>query len=188
MAGYLLGSLSGGLLLGALRKIDLRETGSGGTGATNALRSAGPWLALGVLAIDAGKGWLAAWLGSQIAGVWGAVFAALAAIVGHLYPMFFGFRGGKGVATTGGAALYFMPLGVLVSLIVWLLVMFGLWRSSVASMAATAALMFAALVLDSTSPVELFTWIAGAMVFWAHRENLRRLADGSEPRLTIRGR
>jgi glycerol-3-phosphate acyltransferase PlsY len=97
---YLLGSLSGSLLLGRLRGVDIRAAGSGSTGGTNALRTQGWWFALGTVAIDIGKGALAAWLARRFlpAGMPGAwIYAcAFAAVLGHVWPLFHGFRGGKG--------------------------------------------------------------------------------------------
>ena len=128
LLGYLLGSISGSLLLGRLRGIDIRQQGSGNAGGTNALRTQGVWFALGVILIDVGKSALAAWVG----GCWiadsghalrVALLAGAAAAAGHVWPLYFGFRGGKGVAAVLGVLLVLWPLGVAVMVGVVLLVL-----------------------------------------------------------------
>ena len=125
---YLLGSLSGSLLLGRLRGVDIRESGSRNAGGTNALRTQGWKFALGVVVIDIAKGALAAWLALRFAptgaalSVTGHGYAAAAlAVVGHVWPIWHGFRGGKGAATAVGGLLVLWPLVVLALLLAWLL-------------------------------------------------------------------
>ena len=106
LAAYLLGSLSGSLLLGKLRGVDIRTQGSGNAGGTNAFRTQGAKFALGVVVVDIGKGALAAWLGLRFAQAdtaWLAYVVAFAAVIGHVWPVWHGFRGGKGAATLIGA-------------------------------------------------------------------------------------
>ena len=114
--GYLLGSIPVGFLMGKLRGIDVRRYGSGATGGTNVLRTLGPWAALFTVLCDIGKGLLAAYLGQRLAGEWGFVAAGLLASLGHSYPVWLRFRGGKSVATSGGVMLLHYPLAVLVGI------------------------------------------------------------------------
>ena len=122
LAAYLLGSLSGSLLLGKLRGVDIRQHGSGNAGGTNALRTQGWKFALGTVLVDVGKGALAAWLALRFGGdvAWLPYAAAGAAVLGHVYPVFHGFRGGKGAGTLVGVLLVLWPLAVAVMIGAWL--------------------------------------------------------------------
>ncbi len=129
LIAYLLGSVSGSLVLGRLKGLDVRNVGSGNAGATNALRAGGWAFALGVLVIDVGKGWLAAAVlpGLNLPGVASstvsiqsvAILCGFAAILGHCFPLFHGFRGGKGVGTSVGVLLALSPMVSLVVVSVW---------------------------------------------------------------------
>ena len=110
VGAYLLGSLNGALLLGRLRGVDIRTQGSGNAGGTNALRTQGPAFALGVVVIDVLKAWIAVRVLGGPGTTWLAVGCGLAAVLGHVYPVFHGFRGGKGVATLLGTLLAVSPL------------------------------------------------------------------------------
>ena len=130
LCAYLLGSVSGSLLLGRLRGVDIRRHGSGNAGGTNALRTLGWRFALGVVAIDLGKGALAAWLALRFAPLGQALdvtahgyAAAACAVVGHVWPLWHGFRGGKGAATAVGGLLMLWPWSIGVLLPVWMLVL-----------------------------------------------------------------
>lgn len=190
LAAYLLGSLSGSLILGGLRGVDIRTLGSGNAGGTNAFRTQGWRFALGVVAIDIGKGALAAglaWLppdgGHAALPVAGLL--AFACAVGHVWPLYFGFRGGKGAAVVVGAVAVILPAALLVVVPVWLL---GLGFSGYVGPSTVAA----ALVLPLTVP-----WFAASadrpallvamsacalLIAWTHRSNLSRLAAGTEHR------
>jgi glycerol-3-phosphate acyltransferase PlsY len=184
LAAYLLGSLSGSLLLGRLRGVDIRTQGSGNAGGTNALRTQGWRFALGVVVIDVGKGALAAGLASRIAHLappW--VFAAVgAAIAGHVWPLFHGFRGGKGAATLVGGLAVAWPLALVPVLATWL-------ASLVVTGYVGLSTILAALVLAAYSalpPVDAarfaFGLVVAALIVYTHRENLRRLRAGTESR------
>src|SRR6478735_8540397 len=125
LAAYLLGSLSGSLLLGRLRGVDIRTQGSGNAGGTNALRTQGWKFALGTVIVDIGKGALAAWLAWRFApaasSTWCVPASVLAAVAGHVWPVFHGFRGGKGAATLVGGALVYWPISVPILVGVWVL-------------------------------------------------------------------
>jgi glycerol-3-phosphate acyltransferase PlsY len=130
--GYLIGAIPSGVLVGRLRGVDPRTSGSGRTGTTNALRSLGPRWAVAVAAMDVGKGILAVVLGAAVASsAWGGPLAGLAAVIGHVRSVFIGFGGGRGVATGGGAMLVLVPLGVLVALLEMGLIV---WRTRLVSL------------------------------------------------------
>lgn len=190
LLGYLLGSISGSLLLGRLRGVDIRQQGSGNAGGTNALRTQGPWFALGVVVIDVGKSALAAWLGG-----WGladerhalvmGLLAGAGAAAGHVWPLYFGFRGGKGVAAVLGALLVLWPVGVLTMLGVALLVLTTTGYVGLSSILASVALIPAAVLYapETHRPV----WIVAAVVvagfvLFTHRSNVQRLRAGTEHR------
>ena len=186
---YLLGSLSGSLLLGRLRGVDIRTQGSGNAGGTNALRTQGWRFALGAVVIDVGKGALAAWLALRFAPTAGALpassvayLAVLAAAVGHVWPIWHGFRGGKGVGTLLGGLLVVWPAAVPWLLLAWLVVLVGTGYVGLASVIAVACLMPLALINNAEIPRLLFASIAALLVIYTHRGNLQRLRAGSEPR------
>ena len=188
--GYLLGSISGSLLLGRLRGVDIRQQGSGNAGGTNALRTQGPWFALGVVVIDVGKAALAAWAGGYgIADERHALVVALlagaGAAVGHVWPLYFGFRGGKGVAAVLGALLVLWPVGVLTMLGVALLVLTITGYVGLSSILASAALIPAAVLYapEPHRPVWIVTAVGVAgFVLFTHRSNVQRLRAGTEHR------
>lgn len=190
LAAYLLGSLSGSLLLGRAVGVDIRSRGSGNAGGTNAFRSLGWRFALGVVAIDIGKGALAAWLaliaapyGAEIPAAGLAYASVLAAAIGHTWPVFFGFRGGKGAGTLVGGLLVLWPLSVPVLLLVWLLLLTTTGYVGLATVCAALCLIPASLLLPDGSPVrDIFSLAAAAFIAFTHRINLVRLAAGSEHR------
>ena len=186
---YLLGSLSGSLLLGRLRGVDIRTQGSGNAGGTNALRTQGWRFALGVVLIDVGEGGLAVWVALRFAPTAGALppssvayLAVLAAAVGHVWPIWHGFRGGKGVGTLLGGLLVVWPAAVPWLLLAWLVVLVGTGYVGLASVIAVACLMPLALINNAEIPRLLFASIAALLVIYTHRGNLQRLRAGSEPR------
>ena len=195
VAAYLLGSLSGSLLLGRLRGIDIRRHGSGNAGGTNALRVAGWRFALGVVVIDVGKGALAAWIGADPNLRAGAVDAtvlgpacALAAVVGHCWPVFFGFRGGKGAGTAVGGLLVLAPMFAAVLFAVWLATIAATRIVSLATVLAALALPLLAFIAPLAGwPVapalQAFCVFVAMRVVFTHRANLARLRRGVEPRL-----
>lgn len=190
LAAYLLGSLSGSLLLGRLRGVDVRTQGSGNAGGTNALRSLGWRFALPVVAIDIGKGALAAWLALRLADPFPlfpapsqALACGLVAMAGHAWPLFFGFRGGKGAATLVGALLTAWPQALVLILPAWLLVLALTGYVGLATVLAAATLLPAALLLPDATPARLAFAIAAALfIAVTHRANLQRLRAGTEHR------
>ncbi len=188
LLAYLLGSLSFAVLVSRVTGLpDPRTHGSGNPGATNMLRTGRKGAALATLTGDLAKGWLAVTLASYMyhhgtAPVWAVNGSAVAVLVGHMFPVFFGFKGGKGVATALGVLLAVSPLLGAAIAAVWLLV-FGLTRvSSLAALtAAGAAPVIGYLVLGKGSVV-LALLSLSALIIWRHRANIARLASGQEGR------
>ncbi len=193
--GYLLGSCPNGYLIGRSRGIDIRRHGSGNIGATNVLRVLGKKWGYLVFFLDTLKGFLAVRIALHLADsipemrrpeIVG-IIAAVACILGHTFPVWLRFRGGKGVATSAGVLLGLMPIAVVSVFIVWV-VLFKLTRYvSIASIAASAALpFFVALYLqiDALRGPSLlpFSILIAAVVLWRHRSNMQRLMQGTEQR------
>ena len=183
---YLLGSLSGSLLLGKLRGVDIRTQGSGNAGGTNALRTQGWRFALGTVLIDIGKGALATALATRWmpagAQAWGAYAAALAAVIGHVWPVFHGFRGGKGAATLVGALSVAWPGALPVILGVWLLCLLATGYVGLSTVLAALSLFVLALLSHADTARLAFALVIAALIPWTHRANLARLRAGTESR------
>ncbi len=181
-AGYLLGSIPFGVLLTrAAGAGDLRAIGSGNIGATNVLRTGRKGLAALTLLLDGAKGAVAVLIAARFSADYAAL-AAVGAFFGHCYPVWLGFRGGKGVATLLGLALALhWPCG-LVFAGVWLMAALLLRYSSVAGMAAAVAAPVSAAITHQFGLVFLFLAFA-VVVLWKHRANIDRLLDGTEPRI-----
>ncbi|QXQ06324.1 glycerol-3-phosphate 1-O-acyltransferase PlsY [Sphingosinicellaceae bacterium] len=183
-AAYLLGSIPFGLLLARAAGIDLRSVGSGNIGATNVLRTGNKWLAAATLLLDAGKGFAGVWLASRFGAgePWLPAAAGVAAFLGHVYPVWLGFRGGKGVSTLLGVTLALLPIAALVFGVVWLAVALATRYSSLGGMLAAIAIPVAAVVVGRT---DLAAWLTVIVVIllWKHRENIARLRAGNESRI-----
>lgn len=179
-AGYLLGSIPFGLLLTRFSgRGDLRSIGSGNIGATNVLRTGSKALAALTLLLDAAKG-AAAVLIAQALWPDGVLHAAAGALVGHLYPVWLKFRGGKGVAILLGIIAPLLPIAAIVYALLWI-GMLLVWRiSSVAGMVAAASAPVTAAVMGEWALLPMLLGFA-ILVIWKHRENLQRLKDGTEP-------
>jgi glycerol-3-phosphate acyltransferase PlsY len=193
---YLLGSIPFGYLLVRLRGGgDVRETGSGGTGATNVTRRAGKSVGILTLLLDALKGMAAVLFARAVLGVgaeWWVCAAAVAAVLGHVFPVWLRFRGGKGVATGLGVFLILAPLATACALVVFVAVVW-LWRYvSLGSMTAAAVLplavwAFSAVGLSdrSAAPVLAVAVTGAALIVFMHRANIGRLLRGEESRLKL---
>ncbi|RYZ71010.1 MAG: glycerol-3-phosphate 1-O-acyltransferase [Lysobacteraceae bacterium] len=186
---YLIGSVSGSLLLGRLRGVDIRTQGSGNAGGTNAFRTQGWRFALAVVVVDIGKGALATWLALRLGPVDGplplpalAYAVALAAAIGHVWPLWHGFRGGKGVGTLLGGLLVAWPAAAPWLLAAWVLVLVGSGYVGLASVIAVAALVPLAWLLQADGPRRAFALAAALLVLFTHRGNLQRLRAGNESR------
>lgn len=189
LCAYLLGSVSGSLLLGRLRGVDIRRHGSGNAGGTNALRTLGWRFALGVVAIDVGKGALAAWLALRFAPLGQALdvtahgyAAAACAVVGHVWPLWHGFRGGKGAATAVGGLLMLWPWSIGVLLPVWMLVLVATGYVGLSTVLAALALPLLAWGTDAEPARLWFSMFAAIFIAFTHRANLQRLRQGTESR------
>ncbi|MDB5684370.1 MAG: putative rane protein YgiH [Sphingomonas bacterium] len=185
LASYLVGSIPFGVLVTRLAGAgDLRAIGSGNIGATNVLRTGRKGLAVLTLLLDMGKG-AAAVLVARAFGEDLAALAAVAAFLGHLYPLWLRFHGGKGVATMLGITLAMLWPAGLAFAAVWLLAALGTRYSSVGGMAGAVAAPVAAALAGEFGLVLLFLSFA-LLVLWKHRGNLERLLDGTEPRIGSR--
>lgn len=180
--GYLLGSIPFGWLLTRAVGIDIRAVGSGNIGTTNVLRTGRKGLAASTLLLDAGKAVLAIWLARQLWGETAAQLAAAAAFLGHLWPVWLGFRGGKGVATLLGVALAGVPLAGVAALLVWVGGAALTRFSSVGGMASAVAAPLAALALAQPRWAAVMAGLALLLV-WKHRDNIARLRAGTESRI-----
>lgn len=198
LLSYLAGALNGALIVGKLAGgVDIRKLGSGNAGGTNALRTQGKWFAFRVMVIDVGKGWLPPWLLPAIAlpGVpldpdvsrtaLGLACAG-AAVVGHCYPVWFDFKGGKGAATAIGALLAIAPELTLPALVVWLLVVTTTGYVGLATMLA-AGILPVWVVLTGRLPEDAalcqFLVALALFIVYTHRGNIQRLREGRENRL-----
>jgi glycerol-3-phosphate acyltransferase PlsY len=184
VAAYLLGSVPFGYVLPRLvRGDDIRRHGSGNVGATNVWRVYGRSLGLPVALLDVLKGLVPATVGLSLGGDWVGILAGAAAMLGHARPVYLGFsKGGKMVATAGGVALALAPLAALGCAVIWLAT-FAITRyASLSSMLAAAALPVLCLALGSSWPIVAFTALAAIGVLALHRQNVRRLLAGTEPR------
>jgi acyl phosphate:glycerol-3-phosphate acyltransferase len=187
LGGYLLGSLPFGYwLVHLVHGDDIRMRGSGNTGATNVFRLYGRGLGTSVALLDVAKGLAAALLGLWAGGALVGVLAGAAAMLGHARPVFLGFRkGGKMVATAGGAALALAPLAALSCLAVWLAVFLLTRYASVASILTALALPLFAWLYGDSWPVLVFAGAGAAAIVLLHRHNIRRLFAGTEHRFDV---
>ena len=181
--GYLLGSIPFGLIFTRLSGAgDIRQVGSGGTGATNVLRTGKYGAAAATLLFDAAKGVAAVLIAGHLWGETAAAIAAVGAVLGHLFPAWLGFKGGKGVATSLGILLALYWPVALASLATWLVVAVATRISSLSALVAAVA-----------APIYMFLWgqeafaittlIIALLVLVAHRDNIKRLLAGTEPRI-----
>ncbi len=183
--GYLLGSIPFGLLLTRLAgKGDIREIGSGNIGATNVLRTGSKWLAALTMILDCLKGTAAVFLAKQLLGDEAGAFGATGAFLGHLYPVWLKFRGGKGAATLFGILIALLWPAAVAYAAVWILLLLTVRISSVAGMAAAISAPVMALILHS-SYLPLLLGFA-VLVLWKHRDNIHRLTKGTEPRIGLK--
>jgi len=184
VAGYLVGAVPTGLVFGKLAGVDPRLVGSGRVGATNTYRALGLPASIAVAVIDALKGAAMAYLGLRYgAGDWGLAAVVLATVLGQVYSIFLLAQGGRGVATTAGASLVLWPLALVPAAIIGAVT--G-WRTrivSTGSLVAAVALPVFVYLLTETTPRSLLALALGALLWVSHRDNLKRLRAGSEPRL-----
>ncbi len=198
IASYLLGSIPFGYVAGRLAGIDVRKAGSGNVGATNVVRVLGKRYGYPVFALDVLKGFGAVkismlmasgrppeWNSPEIFGI----FAATSAVLGHVYPPWLKFKGGKGVATSAGALLALTPVATLIGVAIWIIVFWLTRYVSLASVVATVALPIVILMIrspdENSGKLLVYSSLCvAALVIWRHRSNLSRLIRGTEPRFT----
>ncbi|MCL2166446.1 MAG: glycerol-3-phosphate 1-O-acyltransferase PlsY [Clostridiales bacterium] len=182
---YLLGSLTFGMLvprmMGTSR--DIRKEGSGNVGATNVLRTQGKLQGGLVLAGDMLKGSLAAGLGLWLAGNQGGGIAGLCAVLGHCFPLYFGFRGGKAVATAAGVLFVLFPASMWILLPVFLLATALSRMVSLGSLGGAAALILCPFLFHASLPVTVFCICSSLLVIWKHQGNIQRILAGTESKL-----
>jgi acyl phosphate:glycerol-3-phosphate acyltransferase len=191
LVGYLVGGIPTGVLLARLRGIDLRTVGSGNIGATNAARALGTKLGLVVFALDAGKAAFPVWLASHAldgtpALQWGLASVAMAAVLGHIFPIYLRFRGGKGVACALGVFLALDPLVAVAAMVMYVQ---GTWLtriSAVGSLTAVTSMAMAVLLADKPVPQQVLAIVA-ALVIWArHSSNIKQLTAEAKARKIAR--
>jgi glycerol-3-phosphate acyltransferase PlsY len=197
VGSYLMGSIPFGYLIGRIAGVDIREAGSCNIGATNVVRVLGKWYGYPVFVLDFLKGFGAVklsmllamrppldWNSPELVGI----IAAVSSVVGHSYPPWLKFKGGKGVATSAGALFALTPAGGLIGLGIWILIFWLTRYVSVASVTAAVVLPVVILVIsrrnESAKAIFYFSICAAAVVIWRHRSNLSRLMRGTEPRFT----
>jgi glycerol-3-phosphate acyltransferase PlsY len=198
VGSYLLGSIPFGYFAGRLVGIDIRQAGSGNVGATNVVRVLGKRYGYPVFALDVLKGLGAVkiamlmapglppeWNSPEIFGI----LAAMSSVLGHLYPPWLEFKGGKGVATSAGALLALTPVGTLIGVAIWIIVFWLTRYVSLASIIAAVVLPIVILVFSSQDqnkgkPLFYSSACVAAVIIWRHRSNLSRLMRGTEPRFT----
>jgi glycerol-3-phosphate acyltransferase PlsY len=187
---YLLGSVSGSLLLGKLRKVDIRGQGSGSAGGTNAFRTQGLIFALAVVVIDVGKGFIAAWwiaamdFGGSSMILEPSVLmmvCGFAAVLGHCFPIWHGFRGGKGAATAVGAVIVIEPWLLLPLLITWLVTLVLTGYVGLSTVFAGFSMVPASWWMSDPN-LMVFSIVLALFLLFTHRENMRRLRAGTEYR------
>jgi glycerol-3-phosphate acyltransferase PlsY len=189
LLAYGLGSVSGSMVLGAFRHVDIRKSGSGNAGGTNAFRTQGFWFALGVVIIDIGKGVIAAWvlptlelpaLESSASSEIQMLACGFAAVMGHCYPIWYGFRGGKGAATAVGALAVIEPMALLPVILTWLLVLVLSGWVGLATLLAALSLLPAFFWLDASTEKLWFGVLLAIFVILMHRSNIVNMLNGTE--------
>ncbi|MBB3657597.1 glycerol-3-phosphate acyltransferase PlsY [Rhizobium sp. BK650] len=187
VVGYLLGSIPFGLILTRAAGLgDVRSIGSGNIGATNVLRTGNKKLAAATLLLDALKAAAAAWIMAYLAGEEAGIIAGFFAFIGHLFPVWIGFKGGKGVATYIGTLLGVAPLMVLLFAAVWLGTAFITRYSSLSALIAMLVIPVALLILGNEKVAAIMA-IMTVISYWKHKANISRLMNGTESKIGAKG-
>ena len=191
LMAYLLGSVSGSMVIGMLRQVDIRQSGSGNAGGTNAFRTQGFWFALGVVVIDIGKGVLAAWvipgvelaaLGSQVSVELQMLCCSFAVVVGHCFPAWYGFRGGKGAATAVGALAVIQPVVLLPMILAWLGVLTLTGWVGLATIVSALSMIPSFIWLGASNERIGFAIVLAGFIVFMHRSNIAKMLKGTEHR------
>ncbi|UXS00921.1 glycerol-3-phosphate 1-O-acyltransferase PlsY [Agrobacterium tumefaciens] len=187
LVGYLLGSIPFGLILTRMAGLgDVRKIGSGNIGATNVLRTGNKKLAAATLLLDALKGTAAVLVANALWGYEASLIAGFFAFLGHLFPVWLGFKGGKGVATYIGVLLGAAPLMMLGFAVVWLVTAFVTRYSSLSALVAMLVIPVALWILGPEKTALLVT-VLSVISWWKHRENIKRLMAGTESKIGQKG-
>ena len=191
LMAYLLGSVSGSMVIGMLRQVDIRQSGSGNAGGTNAFRTQGFWFALGVVVIDIGKGVLAAWVipGVELAALGSSASAELqmlccsfAVVVGHCFPAWYGFKGGKGAATAVGALAVIQPVVLLPMILAWLGVLTLTGWVGLATIVSALSMIPSFIWLGASNERIGFAIVLAGFIVFMHRSNIVNMFNGTENR------
>lgn len=192
VTGYLLGSIPFALILGkAFGGIDVRKYGSKNLGGTNVIRALGPKVGIPVILLDIAKGFLATLFGYFVGGDVLAIIVGIIAIVGHFYPIFAGFKGGKGVATGAGVFFFLYPFQIAVALVVFLIVLLFFGYVSLASMVGAIVGMIFMVIPEAITGmyinflVRLGGFIVGVLVIYKHKSNIKKLIAGEEKKIIL---
>ncbi len=182
---FLLGSIPFGYILGLLKGVDIRKHGSGNVGATNVARVLGKKYGVIVYILDFLKGFIPAFLASKLFGIdsWITVLVGLAAVLGHMFSPFLGFRGGKGVATASGVLFGISPLLALIVFAIWFLTFKRSGYVSLASIVAALSSIFLVGILNYPFPVKFMVTITAVLILVKHKSNVERLMEGRELRV-----
>lgn len=189
LAAYLIGSLSFAVLVSrAMGLGDPRRYGSGNPGATNVLRSGNKGAAVLTLALDALKGFMPVWAVAAFGRSWGlgegtAALVGVASFLGHLWPVFFGFKGGKGVATAAGVLIGLNPWLGIGTLVTWLIIAYFFRYSSLAAMTSALFAPFYQLLIWGPGPTAIAAGVMGLLLIWRHAANIQKLLAGTESKL-----
>jgi glycerol-3-phosphate acyltransferase PlsY len=184
LCGYVLGSVPTGFLLGRAWGVDVRRAGSGNIGMANVLRTVGKWPAVITMAGDMLKGFVPVFLARTVAeNEWVVAVVALAAVVGHCWSIFLGFKGGKAVATGAGTTIALAPVVGLGLFAFWWAVVLVSRYTSLGAISVMVVTPVVFLLTDQPTPYVLYTVIGGFLVLWRHRENARALAKGTERKI-----
>ncbi len=179
---YLLGSVLFGEIIAKLKGVNLRKVGSGNVGATNVSRALGKKYGAVVFFLDMLKGLIPTALAVKIYGYdsWITVFTGIASVLGHMFPIFFNFKGGKGVATSFGVLVALSPLVAFVSILVWLVVLYLTRYVSLSSLVASFSAFIYLLILDYPAKIIVMAFLIFLLILYKHRENIERLIQGRE--------
>ncbi|MBF0382766.1 MAG: glycerol-3-phosphate 1-O-acyltransferase PlsY [Magnetococcales bacterium] len=183
VASYLIGAIPFGLLVAkTMGGVDIRTIGSGNIGATNVLRAVGKKAGATALLLDIGKGAVPVIIAKTLYGTENIItlYCALAAFFGHLYPIYLGFKGGKGVATALGIVAAWVPIAGAITLFIWIAMAKTFKYSSLAALTAFATLPFMLFFLEEPTPMSA-SYVLTILIYWRHRANIQRLIAGIEP-------
>lgn len=184
VVAYIIGNISPASIIAKKYKVNIREEGSGNPGTTNVIRVLGLKAGLITLLVDLLKGFIAVSIGFKLAGKWGGLIAFAMVVIGHCFPAFYKFKGGKGVATTFGAAIAMSWPSAVLAFIIAAVIFYKTGKMSMGSL--SAAIIFPVLVLFYTPEYFLFSLFVTLFIVFTHRENIKRLKSGEEESINIK--